>query len=311
MGFIKIHRNIRDWGWYDDANTLAVWIHLLIDANYEEKVWHGETVGIGSLITSTARLSDQTGLSVKQIRTCLERLSEEGKIVTKGASKWTKITICNYESYMLDGEDAGQTNGEQMASKGQTDGEQMATPKENKKPRNQEKKKVYPDAVEHLYAAYPSKCPVSKRATGKSSADKDKLVRLLKDHSEEALASKIRRYVEECVAQNTYIKNFQTFLNNLPDYGEADSQLFSSPQVAPAPSSNGAQRFKSREEAMHWATHPTEEEIKLRYNKAFLPIHPMLEGETKEQFRERIRPAWKKFFDEWVGRRLQEVNNNY
>lgn len=84
---------------------------------------------------------------------------------------------------------------------------------------------------------------------------------------------------------------------------QKSSQPSSSPQVAPAPS--------SKEEALEWATHPTEEEIKLRYNKAFLPIHPMLAGETQEQFRERIRPAWKKFFDEWVARRLQEVNNNY
>lgn len=147
MGFIKIHRNIRDWGWYDDANTLAVWIHLLIDANFEDRVWHGETLGIGSIITSTARLAEQTGLSVKQIRTCLERLSAEGKIVTEGTSKWTKITICNYESYMLEGEDAGQASGEQKANKGQADGKQTATPKEEKKEIKKEGSMTASDAM--------------------------------------------------------------------------------------------------------------------------------------------------------------------
>lgn len=306
MGFIKIHRNIRDWGWYDDANTLAVWIHLLIDANYEEKVWHGEAVGIGSLITSTAKLSSQTGLSVKQIRTCIERLSEEGKIVTQGASKWTKITICNYESYMLDGEDAGQTNGEQMASKWQADGEQRATPKEDKKTRNKEKRVVYPDAVERIYALYPGNTtrPEGGEVALKSATkDKDKIKRMLDSgaFTEESLSYAIKRYTEDTKPE--YLKLFQTFLNQVPDYGEADSQPSSTPQVAPAPS--------SREADMYKATHPTEEEIKLRYNKAFLPIHPMLEGETREQFRERVRPAWKKFYDEWISRRVDQVNNKY
>lgn len=130
MGFIKIHRNIREWGWYDDANTLVLWIHLLIDANYEERTWHGQTVGIGSMITSVAKLSEETGLTVKQVRICLGRLVNEGKIVTQGANKWTKITVCDYESYMLEGEDAGQTNGEQKANKRQTEDKQRATPKE-------------------------------------------------------------------------------------------------------------------------------------------------------------------------------------
>ena len=148
MGFIKIHRNIREWGWYDNANTFVVWVHLLIDANYEERTWHGEVVEVGSMITSTAKLAEEVGLSVKQIRTCLERLAKDGKIVVKGASKWTKITICNYDSYMLEGEDAGQTKGEQRASKGQAEGKQRATLKEDKNIRNEEIKKVSNDTKE-------------------------------------------------------------------------------------------------------------------------------------------------------------------
>ncbi len=284
MGFIKIHRNIRDWGWYDDANTLAVWIHLLIDANYEEKVWHGETVGIGSLITSTARLSDQTGLSAKQIRTCLERLSEEGKIITKGASKWTKITICNYESYMLDGEDAGQTNGEQMASKGQADGEQMATPKEEKKVINKESN--------------------SSRRFVKPTIEQ--IADYCKEKGYDVEAERFFNYYESkgWVVGKSPMKDWKAAVRTWAiNQRSSSSQPSSSPQVAPAPS--------SKEEAMEWATHPTEDEIKLRYDKAFLPIHPMLEGETKEQYRERIRPQWNQFYREWIARRVEQVNNKY
>ena len=238
MGFIKIHRNIREWGWYDDANTLAVWVHLLIDANFEEKMWHGETVGIGSLITSTARLAEQTGLSVKQIRICLCRLVYEGKIATKGASKWTKITICNYESYMIDGEDAGQAEGEQRASKGQAEGEQRATPKEDKNARRQEKKpsndgkespkrgeKKYSPEVEALYAMYPSKCPMRDAETGRRPFCKEIIARLLKERSFDDLKANMQRYLDENYGKH-YLQNFSTFLHQFPDYSEGQGVLF-------------------------------------------------------------------------------------
>ena len=83
----------------------------------------------------------------------------------------------------------------------------------------------------------------------------------------------------------------------------SSSQPISSPQVAPAPS--------SREEAMEWAIHPTKDDIKLRYEKLFLLTHPMLEGETKEQYRERVLPEWNKFYKEWIARRVEQVNNKY
>lgn len=84
---------------------------------------------------------------------------------------------------------------------------------------------------------------------------------------------------------------------------QKSSQPSSSPQVAPAPS--------SRDEALEWATHPSKDDIQLRYNKSFLPIHPMLEGETQEQYRERIRPLWNQFYKEWIARRVEQVNNKY
>lgn len=281
-GFIKIHRNIRDWAWYDDANTLAVWIHLLIDANYEEKVWHGEVVEIGSLITSTARLSDQTGLSVKQIRTCLERLSEEGKIVTKGASKWTKITICNYESYMLDGEDAGQTNGEQMANKGQADGEQMATPKEEKKVINKESnssRRFVKPTIEQI-AAY------------------------CKEKGYDVEAERFFNYYESkgWVVGKSPMKDWKAAVRTWAS-NQKSSKPTSSPQVAPAPS--------SKEADLYDAMHPTKEKVKEYFNRYFLPQHPMNPGESKEEYKVRTKPFWDADYKSWIERRVDQVNNRY
>ena len=133
MGYIKLFRKIQDWGWYDDPNMLALWVHLLLDACWKDDAeWHGEAIPKGSLITSVANLSAESGLSIKQVRLCLDRLVKSGEIVREGANKWTKITICNYATYQDTTDTEGQTKGEQRANKGQTEGKQRATSKESK-----------------------------------------------------------------------------------------------------------------------------------------------------------------------------------
>lgn len=86
-------------------------------------------------------------------------------------------------------------------------------PKKNK-PAN----KVLHEDVEKIYALYPTKCPVSGRGTGKSSKDKTRIIALLKTHTVEGLEAVINQYLSDCSRTNTYIKNFSTFLNNIPDY---------------------------------------------------------------------------------------------
>jgi len=94
-----------------------------------------------------------------------------------------------------------------------------ATTPEKKESSNPVKNTADPESVNRLYALYPSKCPVSGRATGKSHKDKEILTRLLREHSEEEIAETIKRYIKDSTEQKSYIKNFSTFLHNLPDYG--------------------------------------------------------------------------------------------
>jgi hypothetical protein len=72
--------------------------------------------------------------------------------------------------------------------------------------------------INNIYILYPSKCPVSLRSTGKCSKDKEKIGRLLKNGVD--LESVINRYIKECTEGKIYMKNFKTFLNNIPDYNE-------------------------------------------------------------------------------------------
>lgn len=142
MGYIKLFRKIQEWGWYDDPNTLALWVHLLLDANWKERLeWHGVDIERGSMITSVAKISTSTGLSERQVRTCLGHLVKTGEIKMEATNKWTKITICKYDSYQGANDDWCQTDDEQPTSNRQTTDEQPTTIEESKNAIKEEGKK--------------------------------------------------------------------------------------------------------------------------------------------------------------------------
>lgn len=98
-GWIKIHRSLREWRFYKDKNMLCLWIHLLLNAEFEDVVVDGEVVERGSLCTSQSELQRAVGLTRQEVRTCLLKLESNQQITIKSTKKTTKITICNFESY--------------------------------------------------------------------------------------------------------------------------------------------------------------------------------------------------------------------
>ena len=117
MGYIKLHRKIFDWEWYGKPNMVTLWLHLLLSANYEDKVWRGVLVERGSFMTSLSTLAAETGLTIQEVRTCLNKLQNSTQINIKTTHQATKITICNYESYQCKDQDEQQTTNTQPNNK--------------------------------------------------------------------------------------------------------------------------------------------------------------------------------------------------
>jgi hypothetical protein len=115
--WIKLHRKILDWGWYKDPKTKVIFIHLLLKANYEDCLWNGVEIKRGQRWTSVKSLMIETGLSNKEVRTALEKLSKGKEIGIQTANKGTMITICKYDEY--------QYFEKQTANKRQTTGQQI------------------------------------------------------------------------------------------------------------------------------------------------------------------------------------------
>lgn len=99
QGWIKLHRKFKEWEWYNDNDTKAVFLHLLLSVNTEEKKWQGKTVKPGQLITSYSKLSSCLGMSVQTIRTCISKLKDTKELTSKSTNKYSVITLLNWENY--------------------------------------------------------------------------------------------------------------------------------------------------------------------------------------------------------------------
>jgi len=98
-GWVKFHRKITDWGWYDDANTFRLFFHLIVTANHDNRVWMGTEVNRGSLVTSYPHLAEKLKLTVQNIRTSIFKLKSTGEITVKTTNKFSVVSINNYDAY--------------------------------------------------------------------------------------------------------------------------------------------------------------------------------------------------------------------
>lgn len=95
-GFVAIPRGLTTWEWYDDPNTCRLYIHLLLTVNWEAKEWRGITVEAGSRVATIRGLAEETGLTLQQTRTCLERLKSTHYVTHRPANNYSVFTIENW-----------------------------------------------------------------------------------------------------------------------------------------------------------------------------------------------------------------------
>lgn len=102
IGYIKLHRSILDWQYWDDKNTTRLLIYLLVKVNYETKSWKGYLINPGSLITSYEKIAIATGLSVGQVRRSLDVLENDKQISRKTTNKNQYISLVKWEELQLE-----------------------------------------------------------------------------------------------------------------------------------------------------------------------------------------------------------------
>lgn len=116
-----------NWEWYSDTNVVRIFLHCLLKANYQDRQWKGMTIERGQFVTGREILAKETGLTIQQVRTALDKLKSTGEITIKVTNKYSIITVCNYETYQCCGMESNQQINRQTTAKQPANNQQITT----------------------------------------------------------------------------------------------------------------------------------------------------------------------------------------
>lgn len=106
-GWIKLHRQLKEWQHYQEPYVLLVWLDLLLSANSKAGWVRGNRINRGQLITSVARIMESTGIgSDNTVRDALRKLEESGEIKREQIGIGTKITINHFNKFQTSAQNA-------------------------------------------------------------------------------------------------------------------------------------------------------------------------------------------------------------
>lgn len=121
-GYIKLHRKLLDWGWYKDPNTKAVFLHLLLTANFTESEYMGVKIYPGQTVIGRKALAKTLGMSEKNVRTALNHLKATNEVAIKATNKFSIVTIVGWEKYQVDDRQTANRTAIKTANKGPASG---------------------------------------------------------------------------------------------------------------------------------------------------------------------------------------------
>lgn len=188
-----------DWEWYENTNVFRLFYHCLLHTNLEDRRYCGKEIKAGQFVSSRARISAETGLTVDQVRTALKKLKDTGYISTKSTNKYTIYTVNEYQKYIDCGQVAETTTEENTVVE---NGTKMEQTDENAK------KKAINECFERLWKQYPNK-----KGKGQVSDTKKKI---LYQKGEEHIQRALKRYLEGLEQDSAWRKpqNGSTFFNS-------------------------------------------------------------------------------------------------
>lgn len=151
QGWIKIQRKFLDWEWFNKSEAVHLFVYMLLKANHKHAQWQGIDVKRGQFITSLGKISSDTNISLQTIRTLLKKFENTNEIIVKSTNKNSMITICKYECYQLENEDANK----QLTNKQQTTNNQLTTNKNDKNKKNEKNIPEIEDFVAYALEHFP------------------------------------------------------------------------------------------------------------------------------------------------------------
>ena len=98
-GFIVLHRKLLEWKYRQFPCALALWVYLILRANWKPGYFLGIEIPRGSLATSIKALADATGMTSVTVRKWLKVFENDGMITRKSTNRFTIINISKYKDF--------------------------------------------------------------------------------------------------------------------------------------------------------------------------------------------------------------------
>ena len=241
--FIKLHRKLTEWEWYKDLPTYKLFTHLLLKANYEDSRYQGILIKRGEVLTGRIKLAEQTGLTLQQVRTALDKLRLTSEITSKATNKFSVIKLVNYNLYQDKQKQNNQLDVSQALNEQLSNNLQITTSKEEKEikkkkkeeeekaqnefqeeVKKQEKKQI--DQFNELWGAY---TPMKDCVKGSKKKAEEAYIKIVKSkkHRHEQILQGAKSYLKECGKTNTFTCHVVAFLNQerFTDYDLQESTI--------------------------------------------------------------------------------------
>ncbi len=104
-GYVRLWRKLLDAGWLKNHRLCIFWIYCLLKASHKiyTAIVGSQTVDLlpGQFIFGLRKAAEETGLTVRQIRTCLAFLISTQNLTIKPTNKFSIITIVNWHIYQM------------------------------------------------------------------------------------------------------------------------------------------------------------------------------------------------------------------
>lgn len=110
---------------------------MLLRANWKDGKFEGKVIPRGSFVSSIPKLSSETSLTQREIRTSIEHLKKTGEVTVKTTNRYSVFTINNYCLYQM----SDTQNGSLLTDKRQSI-DSLTTAIEEKKEGNKVKKEI-------------------------------------------------------------------------------------------------------------------------------------------------------------------------
>ncbi|CCL84894.1 hypothetical protein KLK96_06580 [Clostridioides difficile] len=199
LGWIKLHRKIKESPLYKDCNSKQrdILINLLLSVNHKPNKWvYGGKeyeVKSGQLITSLESIANMCSkdVSIQNVRTALKKFERYGFLTNKSTNKNRLITIENWELY--------QSNEENQQTNQHAINKQLTTNKNV----NNEKSKIYSEIIEKFNITCTELSKVKK----------------LTEARKKVINARIKEYDKETVLEIIHIVSKTSFLNGSNEKG--------------------------------------------------------------------------------------------